>query len=79
MRVVILVFLGVALVVAGITLLQFAWWFEWYYEFEYAHEIGCILLYTGIALLLAVLAVALISVVRALERIGQIMVMKAMG
>ncbi len=79
MRVEIFIFLGVALVVVGISLSQFAWWLEWHYGFEYAHEIGCILLYTGIALLLAVLAVALISVARVLERMGQIMVMKAMG
>ncbi len=75
----ILIFLGVSLVVVGISLLQFAWYFEWHHDFEYAHEVGCILLYTGIALLLAGMALSLTRVARALENIGQLMTMKVVG
>ncbi|RLE96729.1 MAG: hypothetical protein DRJ96_05735 [Thermoprotei archaeon] len=75
----ILIFLGVSLVSIGMAILQFAWYFEWYHNFEYAHEVGCILLYTGIALLLAGIALSLARVARALENIGQLMAMKVVG
>ncbi|RLE86795.1 MAG: hypothetical protein DRJ67_06320 [Thermoprotei archaeon] len=60
-------------------ILQFAWWFNYYHDFEYAHELGCVLLYTGIAMLLGVLASALSRVARALENIGQLLAAKLFG
>jgi len=62
----ILIFLSVALVASGMAILQFSWWFSWFLDFEYGHEVGCVMVYTGFAILLAEIAWAIHSLVKAM-------------
>ncbi len=71
--------LGVALVAIGITALQFSWWLSWYCDIEYAHEIGCILIYVGGALLLSALILVARRIAEAIEKISQLMAMKMLS
>lgn len=79
MRSKVFIFLGVGLVATGMSLLQFAWYFQWYHNFEYGHEIGCIMLYTGLSILLAAIASALMSIAEKLEKLAQLLATKIFG
>jgi len=67
----ILIFLSVALVASGMAILQFSWWLSWFLDFEYGHEVGCVMVYAGLAILLAEIAWAIYKVAEALWRVAQ--------